>query len=153
MIKSHPFSRHYGPTPGAVGRYNSKLSASQIPKQREKVTEWICRDHGLYKGCGMVFFDQMKYNKHKKIRNISTDKMCPMKRKIEEEKEHAEKEARKIDVQPERKGVGAKGAGIGNTNQTLNITIPFFLGRCLGHGSGDRLEFGIEGPPFQIHSI
>jgi len=27
-----------------------------------------------------------------------------MKRKIEEEKEHAEKEARKIDVQPEGKG-------------------------------------------------
>ena len=122
MIKSHPFSRHYGPTPGAVGRYNSKLSASQIPKQREKVTEWICRDHGLYKGCGMVFFDQMQYNEHKKIRNISRDKMCPMKRKIEEEKEHAEKEARKIDVQPERKGGGAEGAGVGNTNQTLNIS-------------------------------
>ena len=107
--------KSYGSTPGAVGRYNSKLamSASQI-KMPTRRKEWVCLDQGILKGCEQIFHDQVEYNEHVKIRNLTRDKICPM-RKEREEKKKEEKKASEFNVKNEWKGF--KGP-------TEEITIP-----------------------------
>merc|ERR1712115_681404 len=96
--RGYHFPRRYGPTPGAVGRYNSKLTMppSQIPKPIKR-KEWVCQDHGVVKGCEKIFHDQREYSEHVKIRNLARDKICPM-RKEREVKKKEEQTTSQVNV-------------------------------------------------------
>ena len=113
--RNYHFSRSYGSTPGAVGRYNSKLamSPSQIPKPSKR-KEWVCLDQGVLKGCEKIFHDQLEYNEHVKIRNLARDKICP-ERKEREKLKREEQKGSEVNVKNEWKGF--KGP-------TEEITIP-----------------------------
>ena len=77
--RSYNFPKTYGPTPGAVGRFNSRMDPKfNDAKTHSNKFEEVCKDRGLGKGCGRVFHNQDEYIEHiKERKKIENKNNCP----------------------------------------------------------------------------